>query len=144
MRRPPALLVLVALLIFLGASGLFGGTAFLAAPDGHLIGAPRVWLDQIPFASFLVPGLLLFLVIGVLPLAIAAALIWRPLPARRIGGLYWGWTAIGLAGFGIIVFQLVELTMIAPSFLHAIYVATGAAIVALALTRGVRGYYRAA
>jgi len=115
-RRPVLTIVLIALLVFLGVSGVFGGAAFIAAPDGHLIDAPPMWLDRIPFRDFLVPGLLLGVVIGVPSLLVAAALIWRPrcrpLQALSWPGHYWGWTAVGLPGFGIIVFELVELTMI--------------------------------
>ena len=112
-KRPALATALVVVLIFLGVSGLFGGVAFIAAPDGSILHAPKAWLENIPFSDFLIPGLLLFFVVGVLPLLVAVALLRRPTwpGLQRIApfkGQYWGWTATGLAGFGIIIFEIVE------------------------------------
>jgi hypothetical protein len=146
--RPALATALIVLLIFLGVSGLFGGVAFIAAPDGSILHAPQSWKEQIPFSSFLIPGLLLFFVAGVLPLLVAAALLWQPewpglqraVPFRHH---YWGWTATGLAGFGIIVFELVEAAYIGMgSFLQYLYLSVGLAIVLLALSGPVRAFYR--
>ncbi len=146
--RPALATALVVLLIFLGVSGLFGGVAFIVAPDGGLLHAPQSWKDQVPFSSFLIPGLLLFFVVGVLSLLVAAALLWRPawpglqrvMPLREH---YWGWTASGVAGFGIIIFEIVEAAYIGwGSFLQYLYLLVGVAIVVLALSGPVREFYR--
>lgn len=147
-KRPALATALVVVLIFLGMSGLFGGVAFIAAPDGHILHAPKAWLENIPFSDFLVPGLLLFFVVGVLPLLVAAALRWQPawpgLQRRApFKGQYWGWTATGLAGCGIIIFEIVEAAYIGlGSFLQYLYLFAGIAIVVLALSSPVREYYR--
>jgi hypothetical protein len=147
-KRPALATALLVLLVFLGVSGLFGGVAFIAAPDGSILHAPKAWLENIPFSDFLIPGLLLFFVVGVLPLCVAVALLRRPawpglqrvLPFR---GQYWGWTAAGLAGFGIIIFEIVEAAYIGlGSVLQYLYLLVGVAIVVLALSRPVREYYR--
>jgi hypothetical protein len=147
-KRPALATALIAVLIFLGVSGLFGGVAFIAAPDGHILHAPKSWLENIPFSDFLIPGLLLFFVVGVLPLLVAAALLWGPVwPGlqRRVPfrGQYWAWTATGLAGFGIIIFEIVEAAYIGlGSFLQYLYLVVGIVIVVLALSRPVREFYR--
>jgi hypothetical protein len=147
-KRPPLATALIVVLIFLGVSGLVGGLAFIAAPDGSIIHAPKSWLEDIPFSNFLIPGLLLFFVVGVLSLLVAAALLWRPAWSglQRIApfkGQYWGWTATGLAGFGIIIFEIVESAFIGLSWPQMLYGGIGIAILVLALSPPVREYYRA-
>ncbi len=146
-KRPSLATALVVILIFLGVSGLAGGIAFIAAPDGSIIHAPKSWLEDIPFSSFLIPGLLLFFVVGVLPLLVSVVLLRRPAwpGLQRIApfkGQYWGWTASGLAGFGIIIFEIVESAFIGLSWPQMLYGGIGAAIVLLALGKPVREYYR--
>src|SRR3981081_4386182 len=67
----------VVLEIFLGIGALFGGGVFLLAPDGHLLGMTTKTLAGSPFQAYLVPGILLFLFVGVAPLLAAAITIRR-------------------------------------------------------------------
>ncbi len=149
-KRPALATALVVLLVFLGVSGLFGGIAFVAAPNGSIVHAPRAWLDKIPFSDFLVPGLLLFFVVGVLPLLVAVALLRRPAwpGLQRIAPFrqqYWGWTASGVAGCGIIIFETVEALYIGlGSSLQYLYLSVGVGILLLALSGPVREFYRVA
>jgi len=88
----------VALEIFLGVGALFGGGVFILAPDGHLIGMPLTMLVGTPFHSFLVPGVLLFTFVGVVPL-IAALITARhqaiaPLAAVVVGLTLMGWITV--------------------------------------------------
>src|ERR1700738_5076922 len=77
-RDLPAIARLAIVLeVLLGIGALFGGGQFILAPDGHLIGVPLKMLAGTPFHSFLVPGLVLFTLLGVAPIAAAA------LTARR-------------------------------------------------------------
>ena len=79
----------VGLEVFLGFGALFGGGALILAPDGHLLGMPVKLLAGSPFPSFLVPGIILFGLIGVAPLMAAAITLRRqelaPLSASRGG-----------------------------------------------------------
>jgi hypothetical protein len=147
-KRPALATALIGVLIFLGVSGLFGGVAFIAAPDGSILHAPKAWLDNIPFSDFLIPGLLLFFVVGVLPLCVAVALLRRPTwqGLQRVmpfNDQYWAWTATGIAGFGIIIFEIVEAAYIGlGSVLQYLYFFVGVVIVILALSGPVREYYQ--
>src|SRR3979411_677168 len=67
----------VVLEIFLGVGALFGGGGFLLAPDGHLLGMTTKTLAGSPFQSYLGPGIILFLFVGVAPLLAAAISIRR-------------------------------------------------------------------
>jgi hypothetical protein len=114
-RRPlPAIARLaVALEIFLGVGALFGGGALILAPDGHLLGMPATLLAGSPFASFLVPGIILFTVVGLAPLLAAAITVRRqafaPLAAVAVGLTLIGWVSVEmvvLAGPGSLAWTL--------------------------------------
>ncbi|WP_311173140.1 hypothetical protein [Halobellus ordinarius] len=73
-ERPLALWLLIALLGVLGVRGLLGGGQFLLSPSGAIIGVPTSVLAPTPVETFLLPGLFLFVALGVLPLVVAAGL----------------------------------------------------------------------
>ena len=60
----PARTLAVALCLFSGISALFGGAVLVARPDGTILGIPVSVLAHSPFHDFLIPGLVLFTVIG--------------------------------------------------------------------------------
>jgi hypothetical protein len=112
----------IALEIFLGVGALFGGGALILAPDGHLLGMPTTLLVGSPFSSFLVPGIILFTLVGLAPLLAAAVTALRqafaPLAAVAIGLTLIGWVSVEmvvLAGLGSLAwaFYLVLGTCIA-------------------------------
>src|SRR5437588_4306568 len=88
----------VVLEVFLGLGALFGGGALILAPDGHLLGMPVKLLAGSPFPSFLVPGIILFGLIGVAPLVAAAITLRRqalaPLAAVAVGLTLIGWVSV--------------------------------------------------
>jgi hypothetical protein len=59
-RLPGLARLAIVLEILLGIGAVGGGSMFILAPDGHLLGMPLKMLAGTPFHSFLVPGLLLF------------------------------------------------------------------------------------
>jgi hypothetical protein len=86
-----ALLTLAALLAF--AVGYYG---MIGAPD-----APRTWLDGLPFASYFVPGLVLFLLIGGVSTLAALAVLteapWARAAATVTGTVVLAWTLAPLS-----------------------------------------------
>ena len=70
-RRPVAVTALVVLLSLLGIGAAVSAAMLIVAPDGHLIQLPQSLLANAPFTNFLVPGILLFVFIGVYPLVVA-------------------------------------------------------------------------
>ena len=88
----------VALETFLGLGAIFGGGALVLAPDGHLLGMPTKLLAGSPFPSFLVPGIVLFICLGLAPLLAAAITVRRrafaPLAAVAIGLTLIGWVSV--------------------------------------------------
>src|SRR5581483_1341959 len=105
--------LLVGLEVFIGLGALAGGGLLMLSPDGRLLGMRLSVLDGTPFKDFLVPGLVLFTAIGVVPLAAAAAALRRmrvaPVLAVAVGVLLVGWIAVEmvmLAGPGSLAWSL--------------------------------------
>jgi hypothetical protein len=89
---------------FLGVGAIGGGAALMLGPRGEIIPLPISALAGTPFGSYLVPGLILFTVLGVGPLG-AAALAWRrhpiaPLLALGVGLALLIWIAAQIALIG--------------------------------------------
>jgi hypothetical protein len=105
--------IAVVLEIFVGLGALFGGGAFILAPDGHLLGMPTKLLAGSPFPSYLVPGIVLFTFVGFAPL-LAAAITFRrhafaPIAAVAVGVTLIGWVCVEmvvLAGLGSLAWAL--------------------------------------
>jgi menaquinone-dependent protoporphyrinogen oxidase len=57
--------LLAALCLFTGITAIGGGASLVLRPDGSLLEAPQSLLQSSPFATFLIPGLILLVVIGV-------------------------------------------------------------------------------
>ncbi|OOV13275.1 hypothetical protein [Flavobacterium sp. LM4] len=103
-----------ALLSFLGITAMIGGGALIISPSGKLLGGlPLSILENSPFPDFLIPGIILFVVLGFLPLLIAVALIKRPFIAfaehfNLFKDMYWAWTYSIYIAFALIIWIQVE------------------------------------
>ena len=105
---------LIALLVFGALSSLAGSVLAIAANGA---GIPLEYLNNSPFSSYLVPGLILGVVVGGTQLAAATAL----LAGRRSALLL-----SAVAGFGMLIWIFVELAIIRQySWLQAAYFVVG-------------------
>ena len=132
-RRPTTALVLLVLLVIQGLGGLAGGLSLTIAPDGSVMKMSTSLLDGSPFHDYLIPGLILLLVLGVLPLITAAGLWLR----RR-----WSWYAAFVVGCALMIWILVEITIIPYSWLQPFFGGVGLLIFIFTLLRPVRRFYR--
>jgi len=127
--RPAILWVLLAALGQLSARALVGGVALLMAPSGEIVGLSSAPLDRTPFGDFLVPGIILFVVFGLVPAVVCYALY-----TRR----WWGWiTSVGVA-VAMLVWLLVEVTVGFERPTIYLNLATAGAILLLAVHPAVR------
>lgn len=140
--RPAGVYVLIGLLLLLSVSALFGGGALILDPSGSSLEIPVALLDGSPFRDYLLPGVVLFGLLGVLPLAVVLALWRKP---------RWGWVkrfsvhaawlaAVGV-GVALIVWILLQMTILL-FFLQPILLVVGVAIIGVSMLPTVRRHYR--
>jgi hypothetical protein len=131
-RRPAGVWILLILLVIQGLGGLAGGLSLTLKPDGSIMKMPLAYLDGSPFSDFLIPGLILLLVLGVLPLVAAMGLWMRHT---------WAWYAAFAVGCGLMIWILVEIMIIPFSWLQPMFGVIGVLIFAVAALKSVRRCY---
>jgi peptidoglycan/LPS O-acetylase OafA/YrhL len=134
--RPLALRLLVGLLLFQGLSGLGGGIGLMMDPSGQALGLSMTLLEGSPFPDYLVPGLILFIVLGMAPM-VAARVVWEGRPGSWMAAL-----AVGAALMVWIAMQLLIVGYHASPPLQALYGSLGLIILVLSLLGSVRGFPR--
>ncbi|TGA98884.1 hypothetical protein E4665_06030 [Sporolactobacillus shoreae] len=139
--------VLIVLHFLLGIGAFIGGGLLILAPDGSLLSMPLSLLKYSSFHSFLIPGTILFLVLGVYPLLVAIFLIIeKPFSAADVFNLYkethWAWSHSLYIGFILIVWLTVEIYILQGiGIVHVIYMFLALAIQAVTLLPSVKGHY---
>lgn len=131
----------------LGIGAIAGGIMLIIDPTGDAIGLPNTLLEHSPFANFLIPGILLMLVLGVLPMIIGISLI-RHIHSALCEKLnlfpdrYWGWTFSLYTGFALLIWIMAQVYWIqAASLIHLIYFAWGIGIQIVTLLPGIQRRY---
>ncbi|SFR38863.1 hypothetical protein [Halorubrum sodomense] len=102
--RPLVSWLLIAALVQLSVRALVGGAALIAAPSGRIVGLSTDALARTPFDDYLVPGVVLFVVFGLVSAAVCygvyAGRKGAPAAAAAVGLALLGWLAVeALAGF---------------------------------------------
>jgi hypothetical protein len=102
LRRVAKTALALDILLSLGALG--GGAALMLGPRGEILPLPLSALRGSPFDTYFVPGLILFSILGLGPLA-AAWLVWlrhplAPLATCVVGGALLVWLAVEIAIIG--------------------------------------------
>jgi hypothetical protein len=118
----------MALEILLSIGALCGGLVLMIAPRGEIMPLPLSALADSPFDTYLVPGLILFAVLGLGPL-VAARLAWLRHPLAP--------TAAVVVGAGLLIWIAIEVAIIGYSNeppLQVIYAVLGVAIVVVAFS----------
>jgi hypothetical protein len=114
--------------VFIGIGAVAGGLGLTMDPSGGSLGIPLDVLEETPFTTFLVPGIVLFTVNGLGSLVGAAGSFTR----HR----YAGEAAMPLGAF-LMAWILVQVYWMGLHWLHGLYLALGALELALGwLVRG--------
>ncbi len=136
-------------LIFLAISALGGGFTLIISPSGKLIGGlPLSILDRSPFNDFLIPGILLFIILGLVPAMVVLALIKRPNNKLAeqynfFSDMHWSWSFSIYTAFALIIWIQVETIYIqGVGWLQTFYMFLAIAILFVALLPAVREGYK--
>ncbi|HKI77214.1 MAG TPA: hypothetical protein VKA26_01590 [Ignavibacteriaceae bacterium] len=133
--KPLATSLLLLVLFFQGLSGLTGGFCLIIDPTGELINLKISLLNQSPFSSYLIPGFVLFVFLGILPLIVFFGLLKK----LRIA-----WYGSLLSGLSLIIWIFVEIIMIgflADPPLQLIYGIISILILVFTLLPSVKNFY---
>lgn len=119
-------LTAVILLAFNGIGALYGGGMLIYDPSGAMLGLPKETLKHSPFSDFFLPGLILFVILGLgsivtcivaimktqgypfLTIFIGFALsIWISVQMLMLQGVHWAHILYGLIGIALILLGIV-------------------------------------
>lgn len=144
-QRPIEIYLLCALLLFLAIGALYGGAALMIRPDGSLLHM-EPWLDKIVFGNFFLPGLILFIFLGLLPLFTIIGLMFRPnwnWPHRinLYSNRHWAWAFSLYGGIMAIAWIIIQQLMTDYFILQPVIAMTGLLIIVLTLLPRVIQYY---
>ncbi|MCQ2009434.1 MAG: hypothetical protein ABF629_08380 [Sporolactobacillus sp.] len=139
--------ILIILHFFLGVGAVFGGGALILSPDGTLLHMPLELLKYTAFDSFLIPGIILFSVLGLYPIYIAFLLIFEKpmLIGERIrfdSSASGAWNHSLYIGFLLIGWITIEAYLMHDIvFIHVFYIFLGLAIQAVTVLPSVKKHY---
>ena len=141
--------IFLALMGFLAIGAIGGGITLIISPDGALLGIPISVFNNLPFESYLIPGIILFSVLGVIPLLLVFALIKRPasVTAEKLNlfkDMHWSWTFSIYIAFALIGWIYIQLIFLqgAVHWLHSFYMFYAILIIATALLPQIRNKYK--
>jgi hypothetical protein len=110
---------------FIGIGAVVCGALLIVAPDGSFMQMPLDMLRGSPFRSFLIPGLILFLIIGVGNI-VSAIFCFRMRQVAAFGGM--------LFGFALIIWIFVQVSMIGGGhWLQYLYFVLGLVLLILGI-----------
>ena len=137
MNRSPSSLVLTVLLFLLVLGALPAGISLVIDPSGAGIGLPLSTLEQTPFRNFFIPGLLLLLFLGLIPIIPFFGLV-RFNPKSWFSQInpdkkeYWALVYSYYVGILLILWIAIQLLLGVPhGILHFAYTLLGVIIVFL-------------
>jgi len=108
---------LLVLLIFLSLGGIYGGLSLIIDSTGNQFHLNIEEYFYYPFKSFLTPGIIVFIVFGILPLLLIIPMIKKPdTPWANTFNIYhrrhWSWTYTLFLGIFLVVWINVQIWMI--------------------------------
>lgn len=103
MKKQLEIKVLISCIIIQAISGVAGGIGLVSDPTGANLGIPQEWLSNSPFNDYLIPGVILFSVLGIFPAFVSVGL-WKE--------KHWGWLGSLSLGIALIIWIIVEIIII--------------------------------
>jgi hypothetical protein len=142
--------LLIGLLGFEGLGAIYGGGTLILDPSGGLLKMPMSMLEPSPFTNYLIPGIILFIILGIVPVMLIFALIKTPVSrlADRLNffpDMHWAWSFSIYFGFALVIWLQLEMFFIrSVNGIHVFYMFLALLILFAALLPEVRKRYRKA
>ena len=140
--------ILLLLLTFLGLGAIGGGGVLIISPSGKLIGMPLKILAHSPFNSFLIPGIILFVVLGVFPILLVVALVNKTKSkfAEKFNcftDMHWSRAYSIYVAFTLIIWIQLEMVFLNTiHWLHTFYMFYAVAIIFVSLLPSDKNLYK--
>lgn len=140
--------ILVITVAFLAVGAIYGGISLMNDPTGECIKLPITFLEGSIFASYLIPGVILFLTLGFFPLFLIFPLIFKPrwpvIDKLNIYKSYhWAWTYTLYTAIMLIIWIDVQVLILKTgSVIQGIFGLLGVFMLILALSPRVKRYYK--
>jgi hypothetical protein len=146
MKRPFELFPLLLLHLLLSFNALAGGALLIWEPHGSLMGLTQERLANTPFTTYLVPGLLLFIFMGLLPLLTLFSLLLKPAWSwpnfvNMYRNKFWGWTFSLFSGIVLLIWITVQMLITPFIWLQLLMLILGLLIILFTLLPRVQKYY---
>ena len=137
------------LLGFLALSAVGGGAALIISPSGKLLGGlPLSILKNSPFTDFLIPGIILFVVLGLFPALLLFALHNKTSSALAehfnfFKDMHWAWSFSIYVAFAVIIWIQVETIYVqGVGWLQTFYMLYSIPLIFVALLPQVKDLYK--
>lgn len=136
------------LLAFLGIGALYGGGSLILYPSGETLKMPLSLLEKSPFNDYLIPGIILFSVLGLVPYFLIYALIKKPSCKfleifNLYKDMYWAWTYSIYVAFALIIWIQIQMMFLqAVSWLHTFYILLAICIIIIGILPQMRELYK--
>ncbi len=146
--KPQTVNLLMFLIAFLGIGAIGGGGILIISPIGKLIGIPLSILKHSPFHNFLIPGIILFTVLGIAPCLLVYPLLKKPASKLFVKlnvfyDMHWSWSFCIYVAFALIIWIQAEMMYLqSVSWLHTFYMLYAILILIVALLPNVRNFYK--
>lgn len=146
MNSKKTLIVLSVLLGLLSIGALYGGGALIIAPSGKLLKMPLSNLGSAPFQDFLIPGIILFSILGVLPGILIYALFKKPQwplfeKLNAFKDMHWAWTFSIYTTFALILWIHIEMIFLQTVYwMHTFYIVYALVLLFVVLLPQIRNY----
>ena len=135
-------------LAFLGIGAIYGGGTLIISPTGELLKMPLSLLEKSPFNDYLIPGIILFSVLGLVPCLLIYPLIKKPTckffeKFNIFNDMHWSWTFSIYIAFALIFWLQIQMMFLQTVYwAHTLYMLIAICIVIIGILPQVRELYK--
>ena len=136
------------LLAFLGIGAIFGGGMLIVSPTGELLNMPLSLLEKSPFNDFLIPGIILFTFLGLVPCLLIYPLVKIPEckfleKFNLFNDMHWSWTYSIYIAFALIIWLQIQMMFLqSVHWAHTFYMFFALCIIIVGVLPQTREYYK--